>query len=82
MRGESSARIRWFRQYVATTAALSLRRMRPWREAGAFGCDCSALVSMGSFMLVHVRSSCGFLTLTLTLILTLTLTVTLTLIWP
>ena len=30
--------------------------MRPWREAGAFGCDCSALVSISSFMLVHVRS--------------------------
>ena len=57
MRGESPARIRWFRQYVATTPALSLRRMRPWRDPGAFGCDCSALVSMGSFMLVHVRSA-------------------------
>ena len=53
--------------------------MRPWREAGAFGCDCSALVSMGSFMLVHVRSSCGTLTLTLTPILTLIQTLTLSL---
>ena len=63
-----------------TTAALSLRRMRPWREAGAlFGCDCSALVSMSTFMLVHVRSSCATLTLTLTPILTLIQTLILTL---
>ena len=57
MRGESPARIRWFRQYVAATPLLSLRRMRPSRDRGAFGCECSSLLATGTFMLVHVRSS-------------------------
>ena len=57
MRGESPARIRWFRQYVAATPSLNLGRMRPWRDRGAFGCECSSLVSIGILMLVHVRSS-------------------------
>ena len=57
MRGESPARIRWFRQYVAATPLLSLRRMRPWRDRGAFGCESSCLVSTGTFMRVTLTLS-------------------------
>ena len=63
LRGFSPSRIQWFREHVESRRAhFDFSRLQPWAEADSFGCDCSAMLSPGNFMLVYVMSDrpCSF----------------------